>query len=503
MTINEGPDHPNIVLLVWDACRYDYAAEHASFLNELASSNLWFENAVAPSPWSLPSHASIFTGELPHEHKKTRFGDSIHTPLVEELSHREYTSYGVSANGFASQRTGFHEAFDRFRYTGGRDRYIEGLDVSGYSQNLLRDPEMSQRGALWRVLKRIPEEEHSLKSLANLLSVGVGELAMNRAALQRIPHPVFAPTSDYSYEPENNTRVIKSLLSEHDEAEPFFLFANYMDTHRCYKPDPELQEKHLGRTLEYSELLHLNEEVAAPWSFETQKARDELNEDDLKDLRSLYTGEIETLDAHLKRIHGILEAEELLEETVIIVTADHGENLGETDEVGRRRFGHESSVSSTVLHVPLVVAHPELDAERIETPLSLESLYDFCLGFSEIAAPSTSRLRRLADDTTAVSEYPATGGGNETLARYPEAEKKAVEHRSSENSVVTQEDAWRVIVESTGDQWLFHDGTVTGFSEAPETLVSLGINSLEALADDSGEAVSDEQVSRLEALGYL
>jgi predicted AlkP superfamily pyrophosphatase or phosphodiesterase len=41
---------PNILLVVWDACRYDYAFEHASFLQELASSNVNFENAVAPSP---------------------------------------------------------------------------------------------------------------------------------------------------------------------------------------------------------------------------------------------------------------------------------------------------------------------------------------------------------------------------------------------------------------------------------------------------------------------
>ena len=127
---------PNILLVVWDACRYDYAVEHASFLNELASSNLSFENAVAPSPWSLPSHASIFTGEYPHEHGSNRFGDSVDTPLVTELSDRGYTTYGVSANGFASQRTGFHEEFDEFRYTGGRDPYADGMDVSGTAQNV-------------------------------------------------------------------------------------------------------------------------------------------------------------------------------------------------------------------------------------------------------------------------------------------------------------------------------------------------------------------------------
>jgi arylsulfatase A-like enzyme len=494
---------PNILLIIWDACRYDYAVEHASFLNELGSSNLWFENAIAPSPWSLPSHASIFTGQYPHEHWSNRFGDSIDTPLVRELSSRGYTTYGVSANGFASQRTGFHENFDEFRYTGGRDVFTEGMDVSGISQDILRDEQTSQMDALIQVLGRIPGHDRSLKSLVNLAAVGVGELATKFESVQRIPHPVFAPTSDYSYTPGKNTRIIQSTLRNHDGGEPFFLFTNYMDTHRCYKPDDELQQKHLGRTLEYDELVRLNEEVAAPWEFESQKARGELEEGDVEDVRGLYAGEVETADRHLREVYDTLKEENLLDDTLIIVTADHGENLGETDEIGRRRMGHEASVSDAVLRVPFVVAHPDLDSETITDEIGLSQLYDICLAVAEQSMFSVDSLLDGIPEASAVSQYPATGGAEETLEKYPNVPEEAIHHRSSEGSAVVYDDGWKVVAESTGDQWAVETGCVVDYSEAPQKLVSLGTEYIETLSESSEKSLSSEQVSQLESLGYL
>ena len=494
---------PNILLVVWDACRYDYAVEHASFLNELASSNLSFENAVAPSPWSLPSHASIFTGEYPHEHGSNRFGDSVDTPLVTELSDRGYTTYGVSANGFASQRTGFHEEFDEFRYTGGRDPYVDGMDVSGTAQWILRKSGGTYGEALREVLGRIPRHDHPLKSLANLVAVGCGELSNKFEFLQRIRHPVFAPTSDYSYEPENNTRTIRSMLRGHDADEPFFLFTNYMDTHRCYKPDAELQEKHLGRTLDYGELVRLNEEVAAPWAFESKKARGELDEEDVETLRGLYAGEVETADRHLRKLYETLDEQGLLEDTLIIITADHGENLGETDEMGRRRMGHVASVSDAVLRVPLVLAHPELDTATVDKDVSLEFLYDLFVSATDGEVPFEKTVHDAVPDTPATSQYPATGGGDETLEKYPEVPEKDVRHQSSENSVVAYEDGWKVAVESTGERWAFDDGEMIDVSDALDPLVSLTEKYLESLMQSTDAELSDEEVAQLEALGYI
>jgi arylsulfatase A-like enzyme len=445
----------------------------------------------------------MFAGTLPHEHGSYRYGDSVETPLISELSERGYTTYGVSANGFASQRTGFHEEFDSFRYTGGRDRYLDGLDVSGTAQGILRNEEKSYRKALTKVLKKIPSHDHKLKSLANLLAVSCGEMAMKFEALQRIPHPVFAPTSDYSYTPKKNTLAIEQILEGYAGDDPFFIFTNYMDTHRCYKPPEELQKKHLGRSLGYNELVRLNEEVAAPWAFEEKKEREELDDADLEAVRALYAGEVETIDSHLKKLHETLETEGLLEETLIVITADHGENLGEIDEIGRQRMGHEASVSEAVLRVPLVVAHPNLTARTVSETVSLKDLYELFVNPEPMLNSGGKELPGLVRDEPTASQYPPKGGTEETIEKYRDASPDIIRHALSDVSTIAYDEGWKVVAESTGKRWAGKGRDKAGFLDAPKQLHKLTENHLEMLSYSIDDSMSDEQVSQLEALGYI
>jgi hypothetical protein len=408
----------------------------------------------------------------------------------------------VSANGFASQRTGFHEDFDEFRYTGGRDLYLEGLDVSGTAQGVIRGEDKSHKEAVVEVLRRIPRHDSPIKSLANLFAVSCGELATKFEALQRIPHPIFAPTSDYSYRPEKNTRAITSILEEHDNDEPFFLFTNYMDTHRCYKPSEELQKKHIGRSLGYNELVRLNEEVAAPWAYEEKKARDELEEEDVEDIRGLYAGEVETVDDHLRRLHETLESEGMLDDTLIVVTADHGENLGETDEMDRQRMGHEASVSDAVLNVPLLVAHPELDRGMVDEPISLKELYRLFINTKkDFGSGDVSDIIR---DGPTPSQYPAKGGVQETVDNYTDAPRSVIEHATLESSAVGYGNMWKVVSESTGLRCGISEGQQQNYSEAPQHLTEMVQAHLTKLQQDDGDKdLSDREVEQLEALGYI
>lgn len=121
----------NVLLVVWDACRLDRAKEHAGFLNELRQDNLWFENAVAPSRWSLPSHVSMFTGDYPSQHGHcTPYSTVRDLSLLSHLTEREYHCIGVSANAFVSGAYGFDDLFDEFHYTLSGKGFDDGADVS-------------------------------------------------------------------------------------------------------------------------------------------------------------------------------------------------------------------------------------------------------------------------------------------------------------------------------------------------------------------------------------
>jgi len=499
---------PNIVLVVWDACRLDYAREHASELSELASENIWFDRAIAPSPWSLPSHASLFTGQYPHEHGCHRLDGSIETTLLDRLSDRGYRTYGISANGFASQRTGFHEGFDEYYYTGGRELYPEGLDVSGFAQRRVGKDETVGADVLAATLKEIVQHDRPLKSLANLFLVGLGEVADSYELFQRIPHPIVSPDSGYCYSPDHNTRRIRSVVEDHIrdyEESPFFIFTNYMDTHRPYKPRRELQKEHLDRTLSFREIRRLNEHVAYPWDFLDDVQNGSVDEADVQTVRRLYAGEVETADEHLARLRDFLDGAGVLEDTLIVVTSDHGENLGEVDERGKRRMGHEASVSDAVLRVPLLLAHPDLDDRTVSDPVSIKDLFGlFVDGTQDLVSSGGEEIPGLLPfEGTTASQYPATGG-EKFFERHPDVDPETIKHRVAYYSAVVYDETWKVVAESTGDRWAGDGDGERSFDEAPVQLVETVNEHLAALQQfgDKGD-LSDEDVSQLEALGYM
>jgi arylsulfatase A-like enzyme len=207
----------------------------------------------------------------------------------------------------------------------------------------------------------------------------------------------------------NTQKLIDVFEAEARTEEPFFAFANYMDTHRPYIPPADVQQRHFGRVLSRSEIERLNDQVADPWEFAAADACGAIDDEDVGMLQNLYAGEVETADAHLDRLIDALQRTGQLDETLIIVTGDHGENLGEVDEMGRRRMGHESSISDALAHVPLLIAYPTLDAATIEEPFSLINLYQLFIEVGTELEISNSLIRQLSDGT-AICEYPATGG---------------------------------------------------------------------------------------------
>jgi arylsulfatase A-like enzyme len=489
---------PNIIFLVWDACRLDYAEQHAPNLKKLADEGVWFKNAVAPATWSLPSHASIFTGEYPHEHGTTQPSQpKMPATLVSKLKREDYTCYGVSGNGFASHRWGFDEAFDDFRFTRGSEPYVDGKEM--YSSLITK--EGSKPRILAHAVSQSISHENTLKSLVNLASVGTNHVASHVfTPLQKISHPIFTEGPKYGYSGRKNTEYIKQIFENESETdEPFFVFSNYMETHRPYVPNKELQQKHLGETLSWDKLVRLNEEVADPWEFIRMVEEDEVDEVDVRKIRSLYAGEVETADRYLGELMDELKSQGIFEDTLIVVTADHGEVLGETDSLGRRRLGHEATMSEHLSSVPLVVSHPDIRYGNIEEYVSLKDLFGL---FLYSAREGKVKLDSLLSDGKVLFEYPALG--DETMyEKHPEFPKEVVAQRVSQDSVSAHSRDWRVVADSEGTRLAENRGEKTDIEDAPRELVEFAESSLEELSKLNREDVDEETAARLEDLGYM
>lgn len=502
-----GPDQPNILFIVWDACRYDYAQEEASTLRALAEDNLWFENAISPSTWSLPSHASMFTGQYPHEHGLYRATDSMDSvTLFERLRENSYNLYGVSGNGFVSPSTNVHQWFDEFYYTSGQGPYLDGLTVYEHVFGQKdRGEDLDPVRATEDTVRAVITHDHPLKSLVNFSFVGINRVAANVSPLQRIPHPVCNPYQPYSYKPSRNTNKIREFLSNQTrKQDPFFIFANYMDTHRPYHPPKQYQRDHIEEILSYNKLSTLNQEVENPWQFLSKHHTDELDETDIEIIRDLYRGEVNSVDNHLSILLKELEKHDLREDTLIVVTSDHGENLGEVDKQGHRRMGHECSVSDNLLRVPLVIAHPELQGRQIKDYVNTKDIYDlFTSDWDSFFESGGAELQCFTEVDHIVTEYPAVGG-EEIYDRYESIPKEVLKQRVDLHYTIVYTDEWRLIADSDDERWAWRDGERVDFEETPEKLKNDLLMHLDMLESADGDSdVADIDVEQLEALGYI
>jgi len=496
----------NAVVLVLDALRADALAD-APFISELAARNVTEERAIAPARWSLPSHASLFSGRPPHEHGLCTSGDNYSSvPLVEDLRETGYRTYGVSANPFCSGWYGFDGPFDEFVYTLELQRQ-SGLGVHDFTRSL--PPVESRLDAVCRylaVLRAAVGHEHTIDSFHNIGVAGLRKFVGAVDALQRIPHPLFHSSSVYAYDPERNTRAIIDAIEHHSpEGEPFFLFSNYMDTHRPYYPAPEYQRRELGRTRSYRDIRRLNDAVAHSQRFIEATTTGTLAESDVATVRSLYTGTVAEVDDHVERLWRALENAGLAAETLLVVTADHGEDLGETGPRGERRMGHFESVSDDLLTVPLVIANPTLPARTISQPLSTRRL--FHLLQDGPPADADGIVDALTVDGPVVAECPATRG--EWATEYPSVPDIVVERQTRQHTVVGYLEEYKLALDSLDSEWAWQAGEAIEPERCPDALRTECEQHLAALCErfPPGETETDSVdtgvADQLADLGYM
>ncbi|MEZ5977570.1 MAG: sulfatase [Planctomycetota bacterium] len=118
-----GPDRPNVLLVTIDTLRadhlepYGYGRATSPRIAELASRSVVFDEAVAPSSWTLPSLASIMTSLPPSTHRATEIASRLgsdHRTLAEILAAAGYDTYAVATHYFLDRRFGLSQGFTHF-----------------------------------------------------------------------------------------------------------------------------------------------------------------------------------------------------------------------------------------------------------------------------------------------------------------------------------------------------------------------------------------------------
>jgi arylsulfatase A-like enzyme len=200
---------------------------------------------------------------------------------------------------------------------------------------------------------------------------------------------------------------IEDWLERRSGDRPFLLFVNYLEAHLPFDPDTDVRARHLPD-------IDMDDAVTTRWAYEFNAGLHPFDDVDWTRVRRLYQGDATTSDALLGDLMRMLKDRGLYEDAVIIVTSDHGENVGD-----HGLMDHQFGVFETLLAVPLVMRAPgRLDTGVRDDPVMLTDIFPSVLETAGVdSIPVLPHARSLfgppADDTRPlIAEY---AGGNAPL----------------------------------------------------------------------------------------
>lgn len=300
-----NPNQPNVILLVMDTERADHLSSYGygrlttPYLDSLALESVRFEQAYSAAPWTLPSHASMMTGRSLREHgagSRTLWNlDRRYPTLAEELQKAGYATGGFVSNLFWTGRsTGLNRGF---------------IHYEDYFRNLADDANRTVFGRL------------ILFPVIEWLSSDNDIPGRRRAA-------------------QINGEMLRWI--DRVKGRPFFAFANYNDVHQPYHPAKGF-EGHFGsvrdrRRFKSLEIGAFNEDQSVPPPAV------------IAEKIALYDESLFAMDRAIGGFIDSLRTRHLLEHTLLIVVADHGEHFGE-----HGIMSHGQSLYEQEIHVPLII----------------------------------------------------------------------------------------------------------------------------------------------------
>jgi arylsulfatase A-like enzyme len=315
----------NVVLVTLDTVRaesldlHGYERPTSPRITELARQGVAFDRAVATAPWTLPSHAGMFTGGFPFALGAdwTTALDGAQPTLAEKLAAAGYATAGFVANlNYCSIESGLARGFRHY-------------------------------------------EEHPVSLGQIALSCAVTRVLSNSAWLRDL---VGCHDNLNRKDGAGLVRAFLAWLDAQDRA-PFFAFLNFYDAHQPFLPPASFRGK-FGPEGPRAKLRYdTNLIEVEDWARATPEM--------VRAERDAYDATIAYVDHQVGVLLDELARRGRDADTVVIVTSDHGEQFGEHGV-----YNHGNSLYAQCLHVPLVIRAPERTpaGTRVAAPASLRDL---------------------------------------------------------------------------------------------------------------------------------
>ena len=500
--------NPNVLCLVLDCLRLDAITEaDAPTIHALAEENLSFDACVTPANWSLPAHASLFTGEWPHDHGYYHREHHLDAPpLAATLRADGYDTVGVTANIYASSSHGFDHGFDRF-YETRRPLNPRGLNPFANVREIQEDRTPRPRDYV-RTLVDAATHDRPLASLDNFARAVALELDRRYAYRKHLP---FVDADSYGFLTRASDRSTDLLVDEIERTAardaPLFAFANYMDTHYPYEPPAEHFRAVTGGEYDLDDLRSMDPNFSNARRFRNEFFGGDVDEEAVELVRAAYRAEVRSVDEQIERLLRALEDAGVRDETVVVITSDHGEGLGETDLRGERTMGHLDALNEHLWTVPLIVANPALDDRTVAERTSLRALYDLLTGdLGAFVDAGGARWNEYFDDDPVFFELPANPYHEESMREYDNFEDWFVERESLTHTVMGFDGDWKVVADSRGEVSAYRGTEPADVAAAPVDLREAcedAVSRFPVVQGDVDNDLSGDVEQQLRDLGYV
>lgn len=466
---------PDVVFVVLDTVRtadmstYGYARDTTPTFSRIAGEGALFLEATAPSTWSLPAHASLFSGLFPSghgAHEESRVLSPDVPTIAEVLGANGYETLCFTANPHISDSFGLTRGFQR------QDRAWLGPSAGRAFQFIYR--------------------------LLDLLG--------------------------WSTDDKGGGHVVENfeqwLAMRPPDGPPAFAFLNFLEAHFPYHQTPP---RFLARFTKLGALARRDVSMKAMAAQFGRRLTDEEVAAIAEPARDMYDAGVAYADFLLERVVDALAEVGRLDRTLLVVVSDHGEMIGEHGE-----FGHGAGLYEPALHVPLTIRYPAKvrAGERVERPVSTVGIYATILDAIGLKSPRKPHVASL------LPVLRGGRGGEPVLAErfayrdVPPRPDAAPLARNDTRYRVYRRDAMKLVETGEGERYFFDLATDPGESaagarvggdtaapivvslerELDTWVAALGLPSLDSdlsSLHSGAPAIDPAAEQRLRALGYM
>jgi arylsulfatase A-like enzyme len=463
---------PNVLLIVLDTVRasslscYGHETPTTPNIDAFADQATRYECAISEGCWTVPSHASLFTGQGSPDHgshaHNRQFTPGDAPVLAEKLSKIGYETYGASRNAWITEERGFGRGFSEFDDRDHAQLFEETFDI----RNAIRHHAGSKTFQRYAgIFADAMTSGHPLKAMANLAYFAYRD-------------------SRYCDDGANvNNNFAETVFNSGEE--PWFLFLNYMEAHEPYYEKHDHNDRFIPEEIPPFSAY----DESAKWDFHAGRTNPPFEE-----LKSLYEADIRLLDERIGELFDTLDKYNSTDETLIVVLGDHGQHFGEHD-----LMAHIASPYPGAIRVPLLVSEPGQTAGRVASdPVSIRMIYDLILDHT------TDQETKHAGDCVISHCF---GSHEDVFDNYPELDENAWREHLATAVVQLDNEYYGIVRGDRGRHEIYNvtdqTGTEPDIIIDEEEVISRLDTDLDSMANSRTKDAAEDVSGRLKDLGYI